>query len=45
VYLALPEGFAPEGPVTVELEVDRTLQEPGGRELGLAFGRIGWVRR
>jgi hypothetical protein len=45
VYLALPEGFASGGPVTVELEVDRTLQEPGGRELGLAFGRIGWVRR
>jgi hypothetical protein len=45
VYLALPAGFAPVGPVTVELEVDRTLQEPGGRELGLAFGRIGWARR
>lgn len=44
-YLPIPDGFAPDRPVTVVLEVDRTYQEPGGRELGLAFGRIGWVRK
>lgn len=43
-YLPLPPGFAPSRTPTLELEVDRTYQEPGGRELGLAFGRIGWVR-
>lgn len=41
----LPAGFAPEGPVTVTLEVDRPKQEAGGRTLGLVFGRIGWVRQ
>jgi hypothetical protein len=43
--LPLPAGFAPNGPVELTLQVDRPYREPGGRELGLAFGRIGWVRR
>ena len=42
--LPLPAGFAPTGEVEVTLLVDRPYREPGGRELGLAFGRIGWVQ-
>jgi hypothetical protein len=42
-HLDAPAGMA--GPVEVELVVDRVFEEPGGRTLGIAFGRIGWVRR
>lgn len=44
-HLPIPAGVVGEGAVALEMEVDRTVQEPGGRELGLAFGRVGWVRK
>lgn len=44
-HLDLPAGLSATTPFTVTLEVNRTLQEPGGRTLGLAFGRLGWTRR
>jgi hypothetical protein len=38
--VALPPSLIGRSSVTVGLQVDRVIRDPGGRELGLVFGTI-----